>query len=300
MNARGRRAGRKRDSRTESKSVPARKSATRKRPNRVPPAPDALFASKLPDPSEGEATDIAASKQRVAARDRRLAMKLEAVGNAATLGPPHADLAGFGFRAMDAFGTRSGGFVNRELAQLTIALSTDGNSAPSEDTINAALAVIDGVKPANEVEAMLAAQMAVVHARSMQALTRMNWAASPEDYGLAGNIAVKLARTFTMQLEALAKLRRGGEQVVRVEHVHVYPGGQAIVGTVNHPGAEGASHGNNNQPYGPQQRRALAFADGAALWGADEERQPVPVPSGEGEASLSNPRRRTRERSPKR
>ena len=39
---------------------------------------DALAAGKLPDPSEGEAADIAVSKQRVAARDRRLAMKLEA------------------------------------------------------------------------------------------------------------------------------------------------------------------------------------------------------------------------------
>ena len=36
-----------------------------------------------------------------------------------------------------------------------------------------------------------------------------------------------------MQIEALAKLKRGGEQTVRVEHVHVYPGGQAIVGKVS-------------------------------------------------------------------
>jgi hypothetical protein len=28
------------------------------------------------------------------------------------------------------------------------------------------------------------------------------------------------------------KLKRGGEQTVRVEHVHVYPGGQAIVEAV--------------------------------------------------------------------
>src|SRR5215207_6241124 len=134
------------------RSTPRRaalREAKGKRAHRVAPSPDALAAGKLPDPSEGEAADIAASKQRVAARDRRLTMKLEVAGNAATLSPPHADLAGFGFRAMDAFGTRSGGFVNRELEQLTIALSTDGNSAPSEDTINAALAVIDGVKPAN-------------------------------------------------------------------------------------------------------------------------------------------------------
>src|SRR5262245_57428365 len=43
------------------------------------------------------------------------------------------------------------------------------------------------------------------------------------------NMAIKLLRTYTAQLEALAKLRRGGEQTVRVEHVHVHvaPSGPA-------------------------------------------------------------------------
>jgi hypothetical protein len=40
-------------------------------------------------------------------------------------------------------------------------------------------------------------------------------------------------------VEALAKLRRGGEQTVRVEHVHVHEGGQAIVGNVMSRGKSG-------------------------------------------------------------
>ena len=51
-----------------------------------------------------------------------------------------------------------------------------------------------------------------------------------------GTLATKLQRTFTTQIEALAKLRRGGEQKVRVEHVHVYPGGRPIVGNVTTAG----------------------------------------------------------------
>ena len=47
-----------------------------------------------------------------------------------------------------------------------------------------------------------------------------------------------------MQVEALAKLRRGGEQTVRVEHVHVYPGGQAVVGNVTHHGRPGVGGGS--------------------------------------------------------
>ena len=50
---------------------------------------------------------------------------------------------------------------------------------------------------------------------------------------------MKLLRTFTVQIEALAKLKRGGEQTVRVEHVHVYPGGQAIVGAISNHRARG-------------------------------------------------------------
>ena len=37
---------------------------------------------------------------------------------------------------------------------------------------------------------------------------------------------------YTAHVDTLARLRRKGEQVVRVEHVHVYEGGQAIVGSV--------------------------------------------------------------------
>lgn len=48
------------------------------------------------------------------------------------------------------------------------------------------------------------------------------------------NRATKLMRTFTAQVEALQKLRGKGQQTVRVEHVTVNAGGQAIVGHVEH------------------------------------------------------------------
>ncbi|QYO75075.1 hypothetical protein [Devosia salina] len=49
----------------------------------------------------------------------------------------------------------------------------------------------------------------------------------------------KLARTFTTQMETLKKFRSKNEQRVVVEHqhVHVYPGGQAVVGTVTQTGS---------------------------------------------------------------
>ena len=47
------------------------------------------------------------------------------------------------------------------------------------------------------------------------------------------NRATKLMRTFANQTEALGRYRGKGEQKMMVEHVHVYQGGQAIVGQVS-------------------------------------------------------------------
>ena len=44
--------------------------------------------------------------------------------------------------------------------------------------------------------------------------------------------ANKLSRTYTALLEALNRHRGKGQQKMTVEHVHVYEGGQAIVGNV--------------------------------------------------------------------
>ena len=50
------------------------------------------------------------------------------------------------------------------------------------------------------------------------------------------NQANKLSRTWTMLLDAFNKHRGKGQQKVIVEHVHVHAGGQAVVGTIEHPG----------------------------------------------------------------
>ena len=39
-------------------------------------------------------------------------------------------------------------------------------------------------------------------------------------------------RAFTNQFEAYRRLRHGGDQYVRVEHVHINEGAQAVIGNV--------------------------------------------------------------------
>ena len=59
----------------------------------------------------------------------------------------------------------------------------------------------------------------------------------------------KLARTFAAQVEALKKYRSAGEQTIKVQHVTVNEGGQAIVGNVSQGG--GGTAKNGGKPHGP-------------------------------------------------
>jgi hypothetical protein len=94
------------------------------------------------------------------------------------------------------------------------------------------VSVIKGIEPRDQVESMLAAQMAAVHMamlRFIQHLPRIE--NLPQQDG-AERAINKFARTFAAQMEALKRYRTGGEQKVTVQHVSVSEGGQAIVGNV--------------------------------------------------------------------
>jgi hypothetical protein len=242
----------------------------------------AVAAAETPRaPGPREAAAIEHASARVKARKKRFAIEEERDGETMRLGPAHSDVNGFHKRLLDAFGTDAADFAETEVLRLSRGLGHSKNSPASIKTLNAVLAVVDGIGPENEVEAMLASQMAMTHALTMQAMSRAHWAEYQAEYQTAGNLAVKLSRTFTMQMEALTKLRRGGEQTVRVEHVHVHSGGQAIVGNVNHPGGGGGIVGNRSQPHAPIDPQALAFAPSSSVWGENTERDAVPVSSGE-------------------
>jgi hypothetical protein len=118
---------------------------------------------------------------------------------------------------------------------------------PTEAQLNAAVAVLNGARPRDEIEAMLASQMAVTHALAMDLLGRVKQSPTVPYMETCANLATKLQRTFVAQVEALSKLRRGGEQKVTVEHVHVHAGGQAIVGAVTQaaPGGGGDDEKNS-------------------------------------------------------
>jgi hypothetical protein len=93
--------------------------------------------------------------------------------------------------------------------------------------------MIEAAAPKDEVEGALAVQMACTHTAAMSVLAKMDSGFGTERRIAAfGSTAARLLKAYAMQMEVLRRLRNGGQQFVRVEHVHVNDGGQAVLGNV--------------------------------------------------------------------
>jgi hypothetical protein len=162
----------------------------------------------------------------------------------------------------------------------------------SDAVVNGALAAIHGIALRDETEAMLATQMVAAHHAAMEFMRQ----AVSTDYRLtlqnAGNLAVKLLRTYTTQMEALSRYRgKTSEQKVTVEHVH--RGGQAIAGHVEtgNRGVVGGAPGTGDQPHA----KAITHAPEPTLRRPDAEGDAVPG-AGDAERPLWTARRKVHRR----
>jgi hypothetical protein len=166
-------------------------------------------------------------------------------GDRPQLVPDHPDLTTGYLLLMDALGTTDFAFLNSLLGQL-INVGSQGRDADEQGT-NFMLSVVKGISPRDQVEAMLAAQMAAVHSATMTFARRLSHVENIPQQDSAERAFNKLARTFTTQMEALKRYRTGGEQKVTVQHVTVGEGGQAIVGNVTQ-GRDGTASGGAATP----------------------------------------------------
>jgi hypothetical protein len=248
--------------------------------------------SKLPvarptkrKPTEAEREAVTRAEKETTARRWRFQADFDAEHSA--IASQHEDEAGWAMVSAAAFGTTSGPFIDNSLGNLASVVK-GGKHLPTPDEFNAALAFIDGAEPANEVEAALLIQMVSTHSLAMRCMARA--AANPAtaiDGGM-GNLSIKLLRTYTAQIEALTKLRRGGEQVVR--HIHVdNRGGQAVIAETVHTGAP-----QNAKIADQSQGQYVSSPFGTALLSKDAAGHVMPVPSAEGEKEMQNARRPSR------
>jgi hypothetical protein len=149
--------------------------------------------------------------------------------------PPEGEGENWWRRLNEALGTRSSDFVNSSLFQIQAASRSPWGGI-SELSMNAALAMIEAAAPKDEIEAALAVQMAATHTAAMAVLAKLDVAFATERRVAAfGSAAARLLSAYAMQVEVLRRLRNGGQQFVRVEHVHVNDGGQAVIGNVRKP-----------------------------------------------------------------
>ena len=132
--------------------------------------------------------------------------------------PPDGETENWWRRLNEALGTMSSDFVNASRLQLQAAARSPFGTAAA---------------PRDEIEAALAIQMACTHTAAMSILSKLDSGLATERRIVAfGSAAARLMRTYATQVEVLRRLRRGGHQYVRVEHVHVNSGGQAVIGNV--------------------------------------------------------------------
>jgi len=187
----------------------------------------------LPPPTTQEAMVIADAVDRVDARRARIDGSTEGKDGVFRIGAPHSHHEGFVARLFDAFGTTSQAFGEQGMGELAAIVRSKNAFQLTQNELNAGLAAIDGIKPADETEAMLALQMVATHQTAMDMLIHAKGVENTPHRQECGSLAVKLLQTYTAQVEALSRLRRGGEQRVVVQHVNVNEGGQAIVGAVS-------------------------------------------------------------------
>jgi hypothetical protein len=212
---------------------------------------------------------------------------------ALSISADHPDLATGCMLLADSFGTADEVLTSGLLTQLAD-VSRSGK-LPTKEQLNFMLSFVRAINSQDEMEALLAVQMAAIHNATMVAARRLNHVENIPQQDSASNMLNKLARTFAAQVEALKRYRSAGEQTIRVQHVTVKDGGQAIVGNVNKGGGGGVSAKNGGQPHEP----CATDERGPPLLG-NEQAIPTKVPSSSGQRLDGVPLPRSPGRRPKR
>jgi hypothetical protein len=216
----------------------------------------------------------AGAEKRIRTRPMHPMIMLEPAGfDREHMVPLHNDERLHDLQLAEAFGTRSRSVIYTFMSQLEALCSEKWWDEEAhqwrlnEHTFNTVLTLVSAIKPRNEMEAALAAQMAAVHLLTMKVTARaIKYDADTRTAATAG----KLARTFAMQMETLQGLRgkrRTTRQSIKVtkelhQHVHYH----------DHRGDEES----DCQPHGAA---GGAIVECAEVQSQEPRGQVVPLPS---------------------
>jgi hypothetical protein len=177
--------------------------------------------TKFPKAQQDRMKAVAA-KQAARADGPPMKLKIKDGVTQITFVHPDPDLAQI--LMMADLGTCDPAFLSGVQGQIAF-IGTPGAKI-DEGASNFLLSVVRGVQPRDELEAMLAVQMGAIHQATMTLARRLNHVETIPQQDAAERALNKLARTYTMQMEALKRYRTGGQQKVIVEHVTVNAGKQ--------------------------------------------------------------------------
>lgn len=242
-----------------------------------------------PDPKPALKADEAKATARAKRRPLSPGVMLEPGKHGWRTESPHNDPNLWELQLADAFGTRSHSVMRVFMRDLRRLCSQDWDEdldrwKANETELNAALAMVADIQPQNTAEAALAAQMVAIHWMQMR-LTQQALNNGGMIMEKDAALASKLARTYTMQLDALQGMRGGkkpSRQSIRVkreshhhQHIHIHREGDA---------------GKTDEQ--PQEARAATVEGRAALSGPREVHgQVVPFAGRAREEGLPQARR---------
>jgi len=182
-------------------------------------------------------------------------------------------------RLMSAFGTVEPAFAYLMLGNLVY--TACNRESPAAEDINSALAAVAGVGARDEIEGMLSAQMVATHVAAMSALYLLSESEGIRQRDSNGNLAVKLLRTYTAQMDALQRYRAKGQQKVTVEHINAHSEGRAVVGALTPKQA-------GKEKSGEKARAATEITQGSGspMRSPDPEWEAVPMSGSAREAPV--------------
>ena len=238
-------------------------------------------ARNRPEPAQELRDWAKRARARAEARPYPPGIMLEAAGfDEEHWTAPHNDTDLWTLQLADALGTRSQAVISAFMAQIEALCGKQGWDEEArqwrldENEFSAALAMVSSVKPRNEMEAALAAQMVAVHLMQMKlAATAIKSSYDARTAAVAG----KLARTFVQQIEAFQRLRapnRTKRQSIKVRkelHQHVHYHGHRGTGK------------SERQPHEPP---TVEPGECPALSGPQPHREIMPSTSRKRKASL--------------
>ena len=154
--------------------------------NEAPPFP------ARPEPTEQEQGVIVRTRQKLDAHPQppRISVQVSADGQP-YFDASHADGMGWITHLKGTVGSNSTDYALGNLHSLTKLLGVDVSAADKAEAVNTMLAVISGAAPHNEVEGMLAVQMAASHQLAMTLMARVGRAEHIPMMESNGNMALK-------------------------------------------------------------------------------------------------------------